>query len=386
MRTYKHIFVIPALLLFAGCSQQEKEPAGKIPVAVKKVNRSNRKIQVALLLDTSGSMDGLIEQAKAVLWNTVNTLSTLRYDGQIPAIEIALYEYGNDNIVQDAEYVKQITGFTTDLDLLSEKLFSLTTNGGSEYCGSVIRKAVNQLDWGHSAADMRLVYIAGNEEFNQGTISYLSALELAREKQIYVNTIFCGSKTEGINILWQDGAVKGKGNYFSIDQNQSVAFIETPYDQKINQWNLRLNDTYVFYSSEGKSKKANQLAQDANASTISYSCMTDRAVSKSRSVYNNASWDLVDRLKNDKNALKSLKKEELPDELKTKSAAEVEAYVKKQDAAREKIRNEITRLSVKRQEYITEKLRRSGTGDDLGKAIRAAILKLAKEKGYTVQG
>ena len=32
-------------------------------------------IQMAILLDTSGSMDGLIEQAKAQLWKIVNELA-----------------------------------------------------------------------------------------------------------------------------------------------------------------------------------------------------------------------------------------------------------------------------------------------------------------------
>ena len=42
---------------------------------------AENKIQVALLLDTSNSMDGLIEQAKSRLWNIINTLTTLKYEG-----------------------------------------------------------------------------------------------------------------------------------------------------------------------------------------------------------------------------------------------------------------------------------------------------------------
>lgn len=105
----------------------------------------DNKIQVALLLDTSNSMDGLIDQAKSRLWNIVNTLTTLKYNGKAPEIEIALYEYGNDGI-RDENYIRQVTPLTQDLDLVSEKLFALRTNGGSEYCGAVIRDAAANLN------------------------------------------------------------------------------------------------------------------------------------------------------------------------------------------------------------------------------------------------
>ncbi len=91
-------------------------------------------------------MDGLIEQAKSRLWNIVNTLTSLKYNGQTPQVEIALYEYGNDGI-RDENYIRQLTPLTQDLDLVSEKLFALRTNGGSEYCGAVIRDASANLNW-----------------------------------------------------------------------------------------------------------------------------------------------------------------------------------------------------------------------------------------------
>jgi hypothetical protein len=56
----------------------------------------------------------------------------------VPKIEIALYEYGRDNNDIRKGYVKQINGFTNDLDQVSQNLFKLTTNGGDEYCGHVM--------------------------------------------------------------------------------------------------------------------------------------------------------------------------------------------------------------------------------------------------------
>ena len=124
------------------------------------------KIQVAVLLDVSGSMDGLIEQAKAQLWNMVSTMGKAKCDGGIaPKIEIALYEYGRTTNDAKAGYVKQLSAFSSDLDMLSQKLFSLTTNGGDEYCGQVIFTSLNELQWDTSPENYKVIFIAGNEDF-----------------------------------------------------------------------------------------------------------------------------------------------------------------------------------------------------------------------------
>ena len=62
---------------------------------------SKQFIKVALLLDTSNSMDGLIDQAKAQLWEIVNELSYAKCDDSKPNLQIALYEYGNDRLNGD---------------------------------------------------------------------------------------------------------------------------------------------------------------------------------------------------------------------------------------------------------------------------------------------
>ena len=217
----------------------------------KPITGEKTKIQVALLLDTSSSMDGLIDQAKSRLWNIVNTLTTLKYDGKAPDIEIALYEYGNDGLSKQSNYIRQIAPLSTDLDLISEKLFSLSTNGGSEYCGAVIQDATKQLKWAKDNNNMKLIYIAGNEEFNQGGVNYKEAISNALKNDIYVNTIYCGDKTQGINELWKSGAEHGKGKYFNIDSNETVRYIATPYDNEITKCNEKINKTYITYGAFG---------------------------------------------------------------------------------------------------------------------------------------
>lgn len=383
-------FLLSAQTLIAGCNsngnniaQAQTQTSAPDPAPPTQA-ADNTRIQVAILLDTSNSMDGLIEQAKSRLWNIINTLTTLKYNGREPIIEIALYEYGNDGLSTEKNYIRQVASLTTDLDLISEKLFSLTTNGGQEYCGAVINEAVNKLEWGSKKSDMKLVYIAGNEPFNQGKISYKEAISAAVDKDVYINTIHCGGYQDGVSGFWRDGAIRGRGKYFNIDSDRKVRFIETPYDRQIEACNQRLNETYISYGRHGEAKKMNQEAQDKNAGALSSANYAERAVSKSKSVYKNESWDMVDRVKEDKDALSKIKEEELPSALRGKSKAEIEVVVKQKTEERVKFQKEMAELAKKRQAYIDEETQKSKTEDDLGNAITTSIVTLAKEKGYVV--
>src|SRR5690606_7788473 len=117
-------------------------------------------IQVALLLDTSGSMSPLIDQAKTELWSIVNKLGQAKYKGQSPKIEVALYEYGKSTLEREGGYIKQLAPFTHDLDGISEILFALQTNGGDEYCAWVIRSALDSLVWKSRPGSLKMVFIA----------------------------------------------------------------------------------------------------------------------------------------------------------------------------------------------------------------------------------
>jgi len=346
-------------------------------------NTSDVKIQVAILLDTSSSMNGLIDQAKSRLWQIVNTLSSLKYEGKDPILEIALYEYGNDNLNAENGYVRKVTGFTTDLDYLSEKLFALSTNGGLEYCGTVIQNAHQQLDWSSNDKAIKLMYIAGNEGYDQGKINFREASSAAVDNQIFINTIYCGDKQSGIRAQWQDGAVSGKGKYFNIDHNGAIRHIATPYDDRIAEKNSAINSTYVSYTRAGSSNKSNQSRQDANASSMSKEVYAERIVSKSKSSYKNESWDLVDAVKVDKGNIKKVDKSVLPSHMQGMSDVELEAAVAKMDKERATLQKEIAELAKQREAYIQANKDNTNDADDLGSAITKSILELAYTKNYT---
>ena len=191
------------------------------------------KIQLAILLDTSNSMDGLINQARTQLWKIVNELATAKRDGQVPEMQVALYEYGKPTLPREKGYVRQIVPLTDDLDKISEELFALTTNGGDEYCGQVIAAATAELAWSKSDRDLKLIFIAGNEPFTQGPLDYKKACGDAIGKGITVNTIFCGAEAQGISTGWLDGAKLADGSFLHIDQSQPVSQIRTPFDARL---------------------------------------------------------------------------------------------------------------------------------------------------------
>jgi hypothetical protein len=328
-------------------------------------------------------MDGLIDQAKSQLWNIVNELATAKCDGERPKIQIALYEYGNDWLTAREGYIRLVTPLTNDLDQISKDLFSLKTNGGSEFCGHVIRTSLRQLDWNDNNEDLKLIFIAGNEPFTQGEVNYKDACMNAKEKGITINTIYCGSFEDGIATSWKRGADLTNGHYMSIEQNRKTVYIASPYDKQIDDLNTQLNDTYIYYGAQGKAKKENQATQDANALSFSYENKVSRAVSKSSHAYNNAKWDLIDKSEEPNFQLAEIDAEYLPPEMQELNEEERLDYINQKSSERTAIKKEIAELNELRIQYINEKKKEMGDeGSMLDGAMTTAIKEQAKAKNF----
>lgn len=339
------------------------------------------KIQVALLLDTSNSMDGLIAQAKQQLWKIVNELSKADADGRPPKLEVALYEYGNDSLPVTGDYIRQVTPFTGDLDRISEELFKLKTNGGSEYCGAVIKHSIDHLEWSKSSKDLKAIFIAGNEPFNQGTSPYQESCSQAKTKGIVVNTIFCGNRAEGEKTFWNDGANIAQGRFLIIDQDRAVADIATPYDKEIAELGQKINSTYVSYGAKGNVGYARQSAQDQAAGGISTGNMAARAQSKASANYSNEEWDLVDAKKEKKVEIAKIPEASLPAPMRGMSTEEKEKYVESKQKERVSIQARINELSKKREAYIAQNQKKDSDKESLDEAMLKTIRQQATDRG-----
>ncbi|PTL76047.1 VWA domain-containing protein [Vitiosangium sp. GDMCC 1.1324] len=362
------------------------QPRAPVSAGTLEAAISAPRVQIALLLDTSSSMDGLIEQTKRQLWTVVNAFQNARREGQAARLEIALYEYGNDTLSAESGYIRQVVPLTTDLDRVSEHLFALKTNGGSEFCGQVIQKATQQLEWSKEKKDLKLIYIAGNEPFSQGPVSFKTAIASAKEHGIVVNTIHCGPSEVGASSGWAEGARLAGGQPFNIDQNRAVAMIAAPQDEEIAKLGVELNKTYLGYGRSGAEAKKRQAAQDENASTNAVSATT-RAMSKASRLYDNSSWDLVDGTKQGKVKLEALKDEELPEELRGKNAEERKAVLDAKEKERTALQARIQQLSQERQKYLAgkEKEQAAEGNNTLDKAILQSVHTQSKEQGFTLE-
>jgi cell division protein FtsB len=350
---------------------------------IEKNSTAKNTIQLALLLDTSNSMDGLIDQAKSQLWKIVNELATTKKNNQSVELYVALYEYGKDAIPAQEGHLRNIVPFTQDLDKISEELFKLNTNGGEEFCGRVILNAVNNLQWKKSDKDLKIIFIAGNEPFTQGNVDYKEACKKAIKKGIIVNTIFCGEYEEGIQTMWKDGADLSDGKYMNIDQNAELVYIQAPQDDEIIKLGQELNKTYIAFGNNAEESAARQSSQDANSMGLSAEVMVNRSVAKSGGQYKNSSWDLVDAKKEGKVKVEELKDEDLPDVMKNMSVKERKDYIEKMAKERDKIQNKINQLNDERSKYIAQKMLEDKKDNTLDAVMIKAIREQAKQKDYS---
>jgi hypothetical protein len=346
--------------------------------------KSEDLIQAAILLDTSNSMDGLINQTKAQLWKIVNELALARKNGRIPQLQIALYEYGNNNLAKKDGYIRQVVGLTGDLDRISDELFRLKTNGGDEFCGQVIDQAVRELQWSREKDVLKIIFIAGNEPFTQGSYDYKKSCRDAVSKGIIVNTIFCGNREEGIRTQWKDGADLADGLYSNIDQNRSIAHMAAPQDDEISRLGRVLNETYVAYGVKGKEAKEMQSRQDANAQSMAAPVLAERSVAKASAQYTNSGWDLVDASATDPGLSDKVEKEQLPQEMRDMNSLERKNYIAEKAGKRKEIQAQINTLNTERQKYLAEQQKKTGD-NTLDQAVLGAIRKQAREKNYVFE-
>lgn len=340
-------------------------------------------VQVALLLDTSNSMDGLIAQAKSQLWRIVNELGAAERRGRRPTVQVALYEYGNSGLSARKNYIRQVIPFTTDLDEVSERLFGLSTNGGDEYCGAVIQKALADLAWDRDPAVYKTIFIAGNEPFNQGPADFREAIVPAVRQGIVVNTIFCGTRQEGVATCWKDGARAGRGEYFSIDASRDVVVAPTPYDDQITSLGSRLDDTYVPYGAQGRKRAEKRARQDKNAEMAAGAAApVERSIYKASPQYSTgAEGDAVTELTTKNTSVNALRKD-LPAPLQAMDERALESHLRGKAEERKELETKIQELTEKRRQFLSSQEKSNADQSTLDSAMIKTIRQQAAEKEF----
>lgn len=369
--------ILTALLALAPLSAQEVVPVRPVTPG----DPSRPVVELAICLDTSGSMDGLIENAKQKIWAIVNDLALAQ---PTPLLRVALLTYGNDGHDPERGWVLVRSDFTEDLDLISRELFALTTNGGTELVARVIRTSVDTLAWTAGNQGLKLIVVAGNESAEQDTQYAAGDMASAAIAQgILVNTIYCGSPMDEIAPGWKAVSLKADGQFAVIDHNNVALAIETPFDGRLGELSTAINATYLPYGEQGILACENQRAQDVNAESCNAWTVASRAQTKGGMLYFNAHWDLVDACRAADFDLSKVADKDLPEAMRAMTLEERKAHIAAKCAQRDAIQKDINEIGAQRMAFLEiaiAKLVAEGQ-ESLDRVVRDAIRAQASAKG-----
>ena len=396
MSWQKLLFVPPIL----GCislplAADEKGELLKIKNVGDEITGDEALVQIAILLDGSGSMDGLINQARCQVWNVVSELSKASRGGKASKLEIAVYEYGGSKGKENG-YVDQLVGFTEDLDEVSRALFSLVAERGpgQEYCGQAVLKALTDLNWSASPDVYKTVFIAGNEPFDQGPTTIERALSENKDGSIVLNSIYCFDPKYAEEFFkatdtqqWTAAAKLGGGMYFRIEHNHHLPEMKTPYDAKMRELNKRMNDTFVWYGDNAKKASENQQMQDRNAADMSDHAFAARMSAKIGHLYHHVHDELIDAISHGVVKLDEMPEDKMPEELKVMSPELRREFVERKIAQRNGSRRAMAEVISLRHAYLQRKMSEA-IGEEgkapqvLGDALVQAVRRQAKKRGF----
>ncbi|MBN1910807.1 MAG: VWA domain-containing protein [Pirellulales bacterium] len=328
--------------------------------SAKKVEgpKKGPRIEIAFVLDTTGSMSGLIAGAKEKIWSIANQISSGK---PRPDVFMALVPYRD----KGDSYVTKVFQLTSNLDQVHTDLMKFQAQGGGDGPENVnqgLYDAIHKLQWSEGKKVTRIIYLVGdfpphNEYKDVPTYDKLA--KAAIEKGIYVNTILCGNNNEA-RVVWQEIARRAEGEFFQIAQDGAVRSVDTPYDRKLAELNRELLKTAVVYGEKATRETQTKLNADASAPVAEpESAEGKRELRKaadrvefSLKAGKASSNDLISDLDNNKVKLDNVPVDQLPETMQKMTPAERKTYVANQQAARAKLAAQIKDLSSKRDEHL----------------------------------
>lgn len=306
------------------------------------------RIDVVFVLDTTGSMSGLIEGAKRKIWAIANRLAS----GQPqPEIRIGFVAYRD----RGDEYITRSYQLTSDIDEAYANLLSLQTAGGGdtpEHVNQALSDAIRTMPWSEQSKTLKLVFLVGDapphDDYNDG-LNSTALVQEAHSKGIIVNTVRCGTDPT-TETAWRSLASVGGGQYTSIVQDGGMVAVDTPYDAKLRELGNALNSTVMAYGSS--TDKANSAFKMSNRAKMSAHAAAEAASYSAKSKRMNKE-DLLGAIDGGV-ALDSIAEEELPSELQALEPGARKDVVAKKQAARKRLQAEIMELTEKRDAYLND--------------------------------
>ncbi len=321
------------------------------------------KVEVVFVLDTTGSMSGLIEAAKQKIWAIANTLVEAR---TAPEIQFGLVSYRDRG---DA-YITQVTPLSDDIDEVYTVLMGFQAGGGGDGPESVnqaLHESIHKIKWTPGDHVYRVIYLVGDAPPHMDyddDITYRESCKMAAGRGIFVNTIQCGNMAE-TGTVWKEIAQMAEGQYAQIEQSGGAIVQESPFDKEIAEKSKLMDATRLYY---GDAKAAQLQQAKLHKGMEIYGCASAVSVAQ-RAAFNCSSsgmsnfagfQELVTDFSAGKIQLAKIEKQDLPEAVREMSAEEMEAHLKAKNTERTKLQKQIIELSKKRQKWLRDELSRQG--------------------------
>lgn len=366
-------------------------------VAEEPVEKPQPVIEAVFVLDTTGSMSGLIQGAKDKIWSIANTLAT---GTPTPQIRMGLVGYRDRG---DA-YITKITPLSDDLDAVYGDLMTFQAGGGGDTPESVnqaLHEAVTKIAWSAGAHVYKVIFLVGDcppHMDYQDDVKFPDSCKLAVERGLIINTIQCGTHAETVPI-WQQIAKLSEGKYFQVAQSGGAKIITTPYDETLTRLARELDGTRLYYGTEAQqargmaqaatggeiTEKASVVANASRAKYMSESSGAKVADGHVDSFAKGGSMDLLNDLADKKVALEKLDAKLLPAAMAKMTPEQQKTYVADLQAKRKDILAKITEATKQRDKFLLDeaKKQKETPKDAFDVAIREAMKEQAKAKQIT---
>lgn len=312
------------------------------------------RVEIVFALDTTGSMGGMIAEAKQKIWSIVRALADVEPTPEIRLGLLAFRDRGDD-------YVTRLVPLTSDIDAAYAKLMEFNANGGGDGPESVnqaLHEAVTLVDWSHDPATLRAVFLVGDSPPHMDyrrDVPYPHSCTRAAQLGIRISTIQCGNHATTRKI-WMDIANCARGDYFAIEQPGSSVPIETPYDWQL-ALHARLLDTTILAYGTREQQEAHRRRLEVSRTIdeeASDEAKAERARFKASAESLVEEGDLVDDVLRGTTDLEAVPEERLPDELKRFPEEHRRQRIDDLAARRRGLQSEIEWFAKKREQYIEE--------------------------------
>jgi von Willebrand factor type A domain len=338
-------------------------------------------LEMVFVIDTTGSMGGLIEGAKQKIWGIINEVMQKQSH---PRVKVGLVAYRDHN----DEYVTKVTPLTEDLDKVYSDLMDYNAAGGGdtpEAVGSALTDTISKAGWSRSRPGLaQIIFLVGDAppQYNNNEPNAIALTSKAAALNIIVNTIQCGSASDTRRV-WQDIAQHAQGKYFAIAQDGGVETIRTPYDDRLSELGSEIGNTYTAYGAETDRMEASSTLAETEskmAANTAASTRADRALNKAmnREAYRG---DLLQDIENGKTKLETVEDKDLPDDLRAMPEPARSQEVQRRLGDRKKVREEILDLSKQRNAYVDAERKKSGRQNGFDAAVGSALAEQLAGKG-----